>query len=502
MTTDFDLAETTKVYAGRSQYSLNVSEFDAAAVANGPKKPAPINVDEILTKTRDITVGTVADSPGAHTQNEAEGFIPASITKVLTTSVALKKLGPDFKFRTIVTYRKDSRVRSRAVDVVIVADGDPTVGFESFGAGDPFRMRRIVALLKSDGITEIQGPIRLQASDGRLDVRQIPTGIPDEDLNACYGSTAGAFNYIENCAYVRVHGETGVTWEAGVADWITTRFSTRKAEKNGLGVSPLLSDSREFSGFVFGAGSVAAAPRVWNLQMPIPNAIGIYGRKLLEELRLKKIVVRGTTLQFSKPGPWVENESGFTIESAPLAKIVEATNKPSDNFLADSILKAVGLRMTHQQNLVAGGLDILNETIERWLRAEGHAAWSREMSFHDGAGLSAESRASPRAFLAVLRQIAKEPSFPALWDSLPVAGAEGTLGGRMLDTKAEGRVRAKTGTLRGSYQLVGYIPKTRGTNTEYVPFVILTSTAEKNRDRVRRFQDALVAGMADAVEKE
>ncbi|MDX9731296.1 MAG: D-alanyl-D-alanine carboxypeptidase [Bdellovibrionales bacterium] len=68
----------------------------------------------------------------------------------------------------------------------------------------------------------------------------------------------------------------------------------------------------------------------------------------------------------------------------------------------------------------------------------------------------------------------------------------------MKGTKAAGRVRGKTGTLRGAYQLVGYIPAAG----RYVPFVILTSTTVANRERVRSFQDAVVEKMIEALDRE
>jgi D-alanyl-D-alanine carboxypeptidase len=62
-------------------------------------------------------------------------------------------------------------------------------------------------------------------------------------------------------------------------------------------------------------------------------------------------------------------------------------------------------------------------------------------------------------------------------------------------------VRGKTGTLSGAYQLVGYVPKKVGGQTEYIPFVILTSTNVRNREKVRKFQDALVVKIAESVER-
>ena len=49
------------------------------------------------------------------------------------------------------------------------------------------------------------------------------------------------------------------------------------------------------------------------------------------------------------------------------------------------------------------------------------------------------------------------PEFNRFYNSLAIAGVDGTLEKRMIDTEAEGRVYAKTGTLSGVSALSGYV---------------------------------------------
>jgi D-alanyl-D-alanine carboxypeptidase/D-alanyl-D-alanine-endopeptidase (penicillin-binding protein 4) len=56
----------------------------------------------------------------------------------------------------------------------------------------------------------------------------------------------------------------------------------------------------------------------------------------------------------------------------------------------------------------------------------------------------------------------RHPHAAAFRDSLPVAGGDGTLATRMKRTPAEGRLRAKTGTLALVNALAGYVTTSRG----------------------------------------
>jgi D-alanyl-D-alanine carboxypeptidase/D-alanyl-D-alanine-endopeptidase (penicillin-binding protein 4) len=55
--------------------------------------------------------------------------------------------------------------------------------------------------------------------------------------------------------------------------------------------------------------------------------------------------------------------------------------------------------------------------------------------------------------------------------SLPVAGVDGSLAGRMRNTAAHGRVLAKTGTMSNIRSLAGYVRTTGGENLAFVIFV-------------------------------
>jgi len=74
----------------------------------------------------------------------------------------------------------------------------------------------------------------------------------------------------------------------------------------------------------------------------------------------------------------------------------------------------------------------------------------------DGSGLSRLNLVSPRHLITLLNYMFKNKNFISFYNSLPIAGIDGSLGTRMKNTRAEGKVRAKSGFLANTRSLAGY----------------------------------------------
>jgi serine-type D-Ala-D-Ala carboxypeptidase/endopeptidase (penicillin-binding protein 4) len=109
----------------------------------------------------------------------------------------------------------------------------------------------------------------------------------------------------------------------------------------------------------------------------------------------------------------------------------------------------------------------------------------------DGSGLGRGNRATPRQVAKLLIAMRDEPGGRAFRASLPMAGREGTLASRMRGTAAQGRCRAKTGTLDGVSALSGYC---RAGDRHTIAFAILMNGVDVNA--ARRAQDAMAAAIA------
>jgi D-alanyl-D-alanine carboxypeptidase/D-alanyl-D-alanine-endopeptidase (penicillin-binding protein 4) len=165
-----------------------------------------------------------------------------------------------------------------------------------------------------------------------------------------------------------------------------------------------------------------------------------------------------------------------SVDSPPMADIVRMTNKPSDNFFAEMLLKDVGREATGV-GTTAGGARVAAE-FARSLGARARIV--------DGSGLSRGNRASPLRVVRLLTAMEARDEFDDWYASLPIAGRDGTLSTRMRHGAARGRCHAKTGTLSNVSTLSGYCEALSG---DLYAFSILMNgvyppSARKLQDRM------------------
>jgi serine-type D-Ala-D-Ala carboxypeptidase/endopeptidase (penicillin-binding protein 4) len=174
-----------------------------------------------------------------------------------------------------------------------------------------------------------------------------------------------------------------------------------------------------------------------------------------------------------------------SADSPPMQRLAALTNKPSDNFMAEMLLKGLALQATGRGTTVRGA-----RVAAAFARGLGSAA-----RLVDGSGLSYSNRASPFRVTKLLTGLLGREDFSAFQASLSVAGRDGTLAPRMRRGPARGRCRAKTGTLTAVSALSGYCLARSG---DLYAFSILMNRVSVSG--ARRLQDRMAQAMAGSTE--
>jgi D-alanyl-D-alanine carboxypeptidase/D-alanyl-D-alanine-endopeptidase (penicillin-binding protein 4) len=141
--------------------------------------------------------------------------------------------------------------------------------------------------------------------------------------------------------------------------------------------------------------------------------------------------------------------------SVQLRQILKELNKNSNNFYAEQILKTIGSEILNygtSDNGIQACRDLFNQM----------GINPDNLVMADGSGLSRLNLATPRQLVNLLSYIYKTDDFETFYDSLPIAGVDGTLAGRMKKTAAEKNVRAKAGYNNAASALSGYLKTVSG----------------------------------------
>ena len=424
-------------------------------------------------------------------------FTPASNLKIFTTAVALDLLGEGYRWRTSVYAEKP-------VDAGGTLDGDLIL--YGRGAPDLDSKRDLTALanqLYERGLRQVRGNVIGEASHFRGEAYGV--GWQWNDLQWYYGAEPSALSIDENSIEVtlgpgnKIDGPASVfinpndnylhltnSATTGARDAPTTVGITRELSANGLRVwGEFPTGGRSFSAFLSVYNPALRAATLFK-QALIKRGIRVDGDTHSRDAR---------TSAADKFSPDKASELAY-VESASLAEIVRKTNKESNNLFAELISRTLGKEKgtlapdpDERKNRARGDDEAGPAVVKWWLSS--HSIEAKVLAIHDGSGLSRLDLISPESAARLLSVAAHSPWSKTFRDSLPIAGRDGTLGGRLAQLRD--RVSAKTGSLTYDHSLSGYLTRKDG---QELVFSILCNDAT-NQAHAVRVLDAIATLLAD-----
>ncbi len=401
-----------------------------------------------------------------------QALVPASTQKLLTTAAAFATFGAGHRFVTEI--RAEGELP--ALDTLYVrGSGDPALTSEQWW--------RLAADLRARGLERIAGDLVLDDTafdDTRWHASWSPVSArayhaPLSGLSANYGAFrvvvtpaaragAPALVHIDPPVDYFTLESRAVTGLAGRAaslqvDRATTASGDRVVVRGSL---PLAGEAVE----------------VWrSVSWPTRYA----GAVLRAQLQANGIALAGG-VRFG-PAP-ASARLLYEFEGLPLHHIADLCLKYSNNFIAESLLKALA-RAPRGASWEAGTLALRARLLELGLPLEG-------ARLVDGSGLSRDNRVSARLLVAALRASERAFGFgPDLLAALPIAGEDGTL--RRRADGARRQLRAKTGSLDGVTSLAGFARTESGRD---VVFAVIANGLRNGdaaaAEAVDHFMEALI----------
>ena len=451
----------------------------------------------------------VADASSGRTMYERNPdlrFIPGSNMKLPLTAAAMGLLGSDYAWETAFFSTALPVNGVLDADIYLPATGDPTLGEPFFESAED-ALQALADSLLAAGVREVSGKLLIDVS--AWDSTSVVDSWMIEDLPGRAGATGGAFVVQLGELEIRIQGaarsgqDASVEWTprgtdpasgVGLGSFVEHRVITgAEGVETGLRAR-FLPESRRW--IVEGEVMVGEV-RILSLPSRDPVRLGVaaLARTLADrgvaiqngtEIIWDQNLPVGTTCESGRIGACDEMFRIAGMSSRPLHEVAAAILGPSQNWMAEQLVRTVGAERGEIGSW-SEGFSAMAEHLEAEAEVRPDA-----IHWEDGSGLSNHNLVSPRALVSILRYAGGQPWGSAFRSGLAQPGLESTT----LDTRLlglEGRVFAKTGTLSHVNSLSGYLVTADGRE---LVFSILSNGSNLPAARMRAVIDASVREIA------
>lgn len=415
-----------------------------------------------------IFVASLKDGRVISARDAQKLFNPASVQKIVTSVVALDKLGADFRWET--------RVFGKAEPIDGVIDGDLVL----FGGGAPdldaAAIESLAVRIRAKGIRKITG--RIVGDESFFTGDAIGNGWAWNELQWYYGAQASALSVNKNLVNLTLeNGAPKIDPANEMVETFGKVTPNAAGTAESVGVKRGLADNKIY---LWGEG------KNLDVRVAVDNP-ALWAARIFRAALVKQgveVVGNPVAVDWRSADKFVPNDTPplAEIKSAPLGEMVRKMNKDSVNLLAELILRTLGRKFgdwapdlnpkaRNTRGDDAAGADV----IRKWLVEKGVGLRETE-TVADGSGLSRLNFLSPETVGRALIASAQIKDATVFRESLPVAGTDGTLRGRLAG--ANGRILAKTGSIAFVNTLAGYARRA----DETLVFVILCNNETRRAD--------------------
>jgi len=423
----------------------------------------------------DAVVGImVMDSRGKSVAswNPDMPLLTASTMKTITTGVALNLLGADFRFSTKIGYSGEIRNGVLYGDLYIVGGGDPTLGSSdtlAIPVENLFLQWRDA--IAAAGIRRINGHI--VADDRFFEPEIVPESWSWSNLGPAYGSGVSGLSFYENLQKFKFipginPGDRvslmGVYPEIPGMEYRNelTTGDVKSGNRSSYYISDLAKISQIKGTLAAGSDSISIT---FSNKFPHLSCAWEFRQYLLKSGIISDSKIKDAR-EFNSLQPYQLTIVAETLSPA-LSSIVNVTNRISNNFYAETLLKMIGKRATG-----VGSYDSARVALRREL--DGMGIKKRGFTQSDGSGLSRQNYVSARFFCNYFSKMRESSSFTTFFNSLPQPGGPGTLKSVLANEQNEKktRIHAKSGSLGNVRCYAGYVERDNG---ELIYFAILAN---------------------------
>lgn len=417
----------------------------------------------------------VGDKSPMLVYNENQPRVPASVMKLVTTYAALGTLGPNYRWPTEIYMTGQLRSGTLNGNLIVKGYGAPDLKNDD--------LRVVLRQLKKRGIRNFNGNIIVDNS--YFQPPNINPGAFDGKPLETYNAQPEALLFNEKTSEFviqNVGGRPSIYSPSPASNVrVVNNISSVKLRCRGKARRPSMSVKPEAGGHVV-------------------TFSGNYSKRCGKRTYKKAISDSSHMLFASMSRYWKHDIGGafsgrlvngrvpgnakllYTHRSAPLREIIKEVNKDSNNLMARQLLLTIGAKRLGAPSTPRKG----ELAVKQWMASQGMNF--PELRIENGSGLSRWSRVSARHIGEMLLHAYRSPNRQLMLQSLAVAGKDGTMKTRLRSTPVAGRGRFKTGSLRDTRAIAGYVRGHDG--KDYIVSILHNDPSARRRGK--KAHDALI----------
>ncbi|MGD8780416.1 MAG: D-alanyl-D-alanine carboxypeptidase/D-alanyl-D-alanine-endopeptidase [Ignavibacteria bacterium] len=457
-------------------FALIVFQFITAQTAGSLKSKIDYLIAEKLSASSQVAIDIydLTDKEILYRKNHELLFRPASNMKLFTTATALVFLGTEYKVATNVYHNGFIRDSVCYGDIIIVGACDPLFTDK--------HLDTLVSQIKSSGIKKITG--NLIGDISCLDSLYWGSGWMWDDNP--YPFSPYLTPLVVNESSIKIEfkpGPVGYPVEIKFNPEIKNYFNIANSSLTVKEDSNTIEISRDWinnNNNIIINGKLKANSTADTVQLNLIHPENFFLNLFKQKLQEQEVELAGKI----EVGKLQKEISKIAFIETGLNDIILKTNKDSHNLSAEMILRIMGAECFEKPASAKKGIKLIDSLVASIPMDP------KNYKLVDGSGLSFYNLVSAELITELLKYIysEKQEIFKLFYESLPVAGIDGTLEKRMTNSAVFNNVRAKTGTLSGVSCLSGYLTTS---NNHLIAFSIMNQNYVGSSKKTRTFQDKL-----------